>query len=149
MPTLSGEDPIPTEIIIRIYGELSFTDAFNLAATCRQLRLILDTNTPTIYKRLRKQISGEKYARLLLVDQGSLPSTSSALGTHHLRRLRRNSRRVEKAIDKFDHVILPDIQSECIYDSSYHRHLAKLHSSQWPQHTLVINIIAESLISCI
>ncbi|PWY64812.1 hypothetical protein BO83DRAFT_411068 [Aspergillus eucalypticola CBS 122712] len=124
MPTLSGEDP------------LSFSDAFNLAATCRQLRLILDNHTPTIYKRLRRHIKGGIYARLLLVDQGSLPSISSTLGIHHFRHLRRNYRKVEKAINEFDHVILTDIQMATphIGDQYYHRNPDLLHLTPTERH---------------
>ncbi|GKZ48544.1 hypothetical protein AbraIFM66951_000617, partial [Aspergillus brasiliensis] len=56
MHTFSESNPIPTEVIINIFGELPLPDALHLAATCRRLRQVLNDNTPTIYKRLRKKI---------------------------------------------------------------------------------------------
>lgn len=111
MCIIPGLNTIPPEVVIKIFGELSLLDALHLAATCCRLRQILDENTPTIYERLRRQIQCEKYARVLLADQGVLPSGSSVT-IQGLLRLRRNSRIVEKAIDVFDRDITPHIRSE-------------------------------------
>ncbi|GKZ38023.1 hypothetical protein AbraIFM66950_009937 [Aspergillus brasiliensis] len=110
MHTFSESNPIPTEVIINIFGELPLPDALHLAATCRRLRQVLNDNTPTIYKRLRKKIPCERYARVLLADQGGLPPHSSSVTVWDLLRLRRNSRMVEKAIEVFDRDITPKIR---------------------------------------
>lgn len=112
MHTFSGPNPIPTEVIINIFGELSLPDALHLAATCRRLRQVLSEHTPTIYKRLRRKIPCERYARVLLADQGDLALYSSSVTIRDLLRLRRNSRMVEKAIEVFDRDITPNIRSE-------------------------------------
>ncbi|KAJ5433326.1 uncharacterized protein N7458_012482 [Penicillium daleae] len=109
MCIIPGLNTIPPEVVIKIFGELSLLEALHLAATCCRLRQILDENTPTIYERLRRQIQCEKYARVLLADQGVLPSGSSVT-IQGLLRLRRNSRIVEKAIDVFDRDITPHIR---------------------------------------
>lgn len=112
MHTMSKSNPIPSEVVIKIFEELSLLDALHLAATCCRLRQVLDENTPTIYKRLRRKIQCEEYARVLLADQGGLPSDSSSVTMRDLLRLRRNTCRVEKAINVFDRDITPHIRSE-------------------------------------
>ncbi|KAJ5570015.1 uncharacterized protein N7459_009445 [Penicillium hispanicum] len=107
---MSISNSIPTEVVIRIFGELSLSDALHLAATCCRLRQVLNENTPTVYKRLRRQIQCERYARVLLADQGGLPSNSPSVTIPDLLRLRRNSRMVEKAINVFDRDITPHIR---------------------------------------
>ncbi|KAJ5745256.1 hypothetical protein N7520_010438 [Penicillium odoratum] len=110
MHTMAELKTIPAEVVIKIFGELSLPDALHLAATCCRLRQVLDENTPTIYKRLRRNIQCEGYARVLLADQGGLPSDSSPVTIWDLLRLRRNSRIVEKAIKVFDRDITPHIR---------------------------------------
>lgn len=112
MHTMSESNPIPSEVVIKIFGELSLPDALHLAATCSRLRQVLDENTPTIYKCLRRKIQCEGYARVLLADQGGLPSDSSSVTMRDLLRLWRNSGRVEKAMNVFDRDITPHIRSE-------------------------------------
>ncbi|PYI02675.1 hypothetical protein BO78DRAFT_453397 [Aspergillus sclerotiicarbonarius CBS 121057] len=101
---------IPTEIIIKIFGNLPLSDALHLATTCRRLRQVLDENTATIYKHLRRHILCERHARVLLADQGGLSSDSSSVTIRDLLQLRRNSRIVEKAIEVFDRDITPHIR---------------------------------------
>ncbi|PYH65916.1 uncharacterized protein BO88DRAFT_347790 [Aspergillus vadensis CBS 113365] len=110
MYTFSEPHSIPTEVIIRIYGELPLPDALQLAATCCRLRQVLIDNTPTIYKNLRRNVPCERYARVLLADQGGSPPHSSSVTIGDLLRLRRNSRIVEKAIEVFDRDITPNIR---------------------------------------
>ncbi|GFN21568.1 hypothetical protein AtubIFM56815_004141 [Aspergillus tubingensis] len=110
MYTFSGFAHIPTEVLTRIYGELPLLDALRLAATCRRLRQVLIDNTPTIYKRLRRRIPCERYARVLLADQGGSPPQYSSVNIGDLLRLRQNSRFVEKAIEVFDRDITPNIR---------------------------------------
>lgn len=112
MPESNTPNTIPAEVVIKIFGELSLQDALHLAATSCRLRQVLDENMPTIYKRLRRNIQCEGYARVLLADQGGLPSDSSSVTIRDLLRLRRISRMVEKAINVFDHDITPHIRSE-------------------------------------
>jgi hypothetical protein len=112
MPESNTSNTIPVEVVIKIFGELSLPDALHLAATSCQLCQVLDENTPTIYKPLRRNIQCEGYARVLLVDQGGLPSDSSSVTIQDLSRLRRNSRMAEKAINMFDRDITPHIRSE-------------------------------------
>jgi hypothetical protein len=109
---MAESNTIPAEVVINIFGELSLPDAIHLAATCCRLRQVLDENTPTIYKRLRRNILCEGYARVLLADQRGLPSDSSSVTIRDLLRLQRNSHMVEKAIKVFDRDITPHIWSE-------------------------------------
>ncbi|OJZ83140.1 hypothetical protein ASPFODRAFT_194567 [Aspergillus luchuensis CBS 106.47] len=110
MYTFSGFAHIPTEVLIRIYGELPLPDALHLAATCRRLRQVLINNTPTIYKRLRRKMPCEQHARVLLADQGGPLPHSSSVTLGDLLRLRRNVGIVEKAIEVFDRDITPHIR---------------------------------------
>lgn len=110
--TTSEPKPIPTEVVINIFGELPPSDAFHFAATCCRMRPVLYENTPTIYKYLRRQIQCERYARTLLADQGGLLSDSPLVTIRDLLQLRGNSRIVEKAIDVFNRDIVPRIRSE-------------------------------------
>lgn len=113
MHTFSQSNPMPTEVIIRIFGELTLPDALHLAATCRRLRQVMKENTPAIYRRLRRQVPCERYARVVLADQGGPPPcSSSSMTIADLLRLRRNSRIVEKAIEVFDRDITAHIRSE-------------------------------------
>ncbi|GKZ57414.1 hypothetical protein AnigIFM60653_001747 [Aspergillus niger] len=111
MHSFSQSSPMPTEVIIRIFGELTLPDALHLAATCRRLRQVMKENTPAIYRRLRRQIPCERYARVVLADQGGPPPySSSSMTIADLLRLRRNSRVVEKAIEVFDRDITAHIR---------------------------------------
>ncbi|PWY66363.1 hypothetical protein BO94DRAFT_504324 [Aspergillus sclerotioniger CBS 115572] len=100
---------IPTEILIRIYGDLPVPDVLHLSATCHRLRQVLDEHTPTIYKRLRRQIKCERHARAVLADQGILPLNSPSVTIRHLLQLQRNFRVVEKAIVVFDREVTANI----------------------------------------
>ena len=103
---------LPTEIITQIFGELPVRDTLHLAATCRRLRQVLDEHTPTIYKRLRRQIKCERHARVVLADQGGVPFNSSSVTIQDLVRLQRNSCIVEKAIIAFDRDVTAYIRGE-------------------------------------
>lgn len=68
---------LPTEILIHtIYYELfSFSDVFQLAATCKQFNSIYCQSTNTIYNHIiRKCIQCRYNARQLLANQKGIPA---------------------------------------------------------------------------
>lgn len=147
MHTMSESNPIPSEVVIKIFGELSLPDALHLAATCCRHRRVLEENMPTIYRSLRRKIQCEGYARVLLADQGGLPSDSPLVTIRDLLRLRRNSRRVEKTINVFDRDITPHIRSEYklyLYETGAKRYLLK-----FLLRILMINFMGENRALCI
>lgn len=116
---------LPTELVIHVFCWLStFSDVFNLAATCRRHQQIWTDNATFIYNHVApRTIECRCHARDLLADRGGAAADSPVLSVRDVRRLVRNSRIVEKSIAQFNKNIVCHVRSKlyipcvdvCIY----------------------------------
>ncbi|CAF9934846.1 MAG: hypothetical protein HETSPECPRED_009379 [Heterodermia speciosa] len=132
--------PLPAELLILVYSRLpSFQDVFSLASTCHRLQDIWLKNIATIYKPVaRAAIPCEKYARILLADQGG-PSPESEITTaSDVARMIQNMQVVDQAIHQFESKIVSKVRArghrtEDYYGAGARRHPPYLTRTERPR----------------
>lgn len=112
MPLTTEAVNLPPELVVDVFCHLSLSNALAFASTARRYRQIFSENLAIIYKHIGPgSIRCHRYARILLHDQGGPPTDASDLTVNDVLRILRNSRIVERAVDKFNRDIVSRVRS--------------------------------------